>query len=288
MAVTFKPDSLAGLLDTIIDAEKTAEPVSPPRHYTEKVLPTYTEPCKKCGGSGRFVRGYFSARCFACNGAGRKTFKTSPEARAKNRANAADRRAELEQVGVDAFKAAHPEAWAWIEANPNFEFARNMGNAVRRFGSLTENQMNAVNRCIQRATERAAAATERVNAAPVVEVAKLNEAFQRASNAGLRKLKLRLDTFQFTPAAAHGRNPGAIYVKENGAYLGKVVDGKFFKVRECSDETRDRVVAAAADPEAAAVAYGKKFGTCSCCGRELSDPESVAKGIGPICASKWF
>jgi histidine ammonia-lyase len=38
----------------------------------------------------------------------------------------------------------------------------------------------------------------------------------------------------------------------------------------------------------AAAAYGKATGTCSCCGRELTDPVSIANGIGPICADKWF
>lgn len=35
------------------------------------------------------------------------------------------------------------------------------------------------------------------------------------------------------------------------------------------------------------VAYGRETGNCACCGRELTNPESVALGIGPICASKF-
>jgi len=41
------------------------------------------------------------------------------------------------------------------------------------------------------------------------------------------------------------------------------------------------------DPEAAAVLHGKLSGNCSVCGRDLTDPESVARGIGPICAGKF-
>jgi hypothetical protein len=26
---------------------------------------------------------------------------------------------------------------------------------------------------------------------------------------------------------------------------------------------------------------------CGCCGLTLSNPESIARGIGPICAGKW-
>lgn len=35
-----------------------------------------------------------------------------------------------------------------------------------------------------------------------------------------------------------------------------------------------------------AAAFGHQFGVCCLCGRLLTDPESVAAGIGPICADK--
>lgn len=34
-------------------------------------------------------------------------------------------------------------------------------------------------------------------------------------------------------------------------------------------------------------AMGKTSGTCIICGRRLDDPESVDRGIGPICAAKY-
>lgn len=42
-----------------------------------------------------------------------------------------------------------------------------------------------------------------------------------------------------------------------------------------------------ADPEAAAVLHGKASGRCAVCSRDLTDPESIARGIGPICAEKF-
>jgi hypothetical protein len=42
-----------------------------------------------------------------------------------------------------------------------------------------------------------------------------------------------------------------------------------------------------ADPEAAAVLHGRASGCCSVCSRDLTDPESIARGIGPICAEKF-
>lgn len=41
-----------------------------------------------------------------------------------------------------------------------------------------------------------------------------------------------------------------------------------------------------ADPIAALSAHGLATGSCGCCGRELTDPESIARGIGPICADR--
>ena len=41
-----------------------------------------------------------------------------------------------------------------------------------------------------------------------------------------------------------------------------------------------------ADPASAAKADGIMTGRCSCCGRPLTDPTSIAIGIGPICLDK--
>lgn len=35
-------------------------------------------------------------------------------------------------------------------------------------------------------------------------------------------------------------------------------------------------------------AWGKTTGTCACCGLALDDPESVDRGIGPVCYAKYF
>lgn len=36
-----------------------------------------------------------------------------------------------------------------------------------------------------------------------------------------------------------------------------------------------------------AKAFGALYGTCCCCGRTLTNEESIAAGIGPICAEKF-
>lgn len=42
----------------------------------------------------------------------------------------------------------------------------------------------------------------------------------------------------------------------------------------------------AANQRDAAALYGKLLGVCGMCGRELTDEESRARGLGPVCASK--
>jgi hypothetical protein len=104
-----------------------------------------------------------------------------------------------------------------------------------------------------------------------------------------------LDDFKFKPAPATGRNAGAIYVTSltdhsddgEALYLGKIANGKFEAVRSCPAGIAERIVAAASDPKAAAIAYGKRTGSCCICARELTDPQSVEAGIGPICAEKY-
>jgi hypothetical protein len=125
--------------------------------------------------------------------------------------------------------------------------------------------------------------------AVAVDVSAIGTAFGAARDAGVKAPKLRLGEFMFSRAPDHGKNAGAIYVKGacRGDYLGKVVGGQFHATRECDDGTRAEVVAVAGDPYTAAKAYGAKFGLCSCCGRDLSNPESVALGIGPICRDKF-
>ena len=120
-----------------------------------------------------------------------------------------------------------------------------------------------------------------------ITVEAIAQSFAAAHRNGIKRPKLRLDTFVFSLAPDTGRNAGSIYVTESGTYLGKVTDGRFYGARECDDPTRDRIVAVASDPHKAAKAYGAKTGECGCCGRELTNGESISLGIGPICRDKF-
>ena len=76
---------------------------------------------------------------------------------------------------------------------------------------------------------------------------------------------------------------GNIYVTwASGGRLGRQVKGSRYAGREAV--TLRNVLA---DPAAAARRYGLEIGECSVCARGLTDPESRANGIGPVCGRRF-
>lgn len=260
-----------------------------------RVDPTFRENCVKCAGRGQFISwsGRPLGKCFACDGAGFKTYKTDGATRAKGREKAAQRKIDNEAKNEAWVAEAYPAQHAWLIAKaPTFNFAQSLLDAARKFGELTEGQVAAIDKCIARDAERdaarRAAAEAREAAAPTVTTGKLFAAFDKAREAGLRYPKLHLQGLTISPAGAASKNAGSLYVKNGEAYLGKITGQRFFASRDCSDDAAQTVAGVISDPLAAAVAYGKTTGRCCCCGRELTDPVSIEKGIGPICEANWF
>lgn len=208
-----------------------------------------------------------------------------PSPRAKARAyygqQAADRSATL----VAAWAEQNPAAFEWIvnHADTN-SFAGSLHASLHKYGSLTERQLTAVHGAIARAK---VAADKALNA-PTLSVEPIEVAFAKASAAGIARPKLRLGEFVFSPAPLTGKNPNAIYVKHSdGTYLGKVAGSRLFTVASVSPEVEGEIVAVAADPLNAAIAYGKRYGKCAVCARTLTDEDSINRGIGPVCAANY-
>lgn len=259
---------------------------------------TYEEKCADCRGTGSFYSytGRYVGQCFKCKGAGVRRYKTSAEQRAKARDAADAKRKSAAQAAADsaaAWQAANPAEAKWMHtaAARGFEFAASMIEALLKYGHLTEKQeaavRNATAKSIAREAQWAADRAARDANAAVVEIDRIAAAFASAKAAGLAWPKLRLADFTFSPAGESSKNAGSIYVKQDDLYLGKVTDGRFTRSRDCTDAQEAAIVAACADPHAAAVAYGKETGVCACCGRKLTNAESVELGIGPICRDKW-
>ncbi len=105
-----------------------------------------------------------------------------------------------------------------------------------------------------------------------------------------------------TRAGFKARAPGSVNLTDGGSYgqnvwYGRIgTDGIFAPshaskaLGSVSKAAMWTLLTRMRDGEAEAVfaEFGKKFGTCCLCGRELTNPESVELGIGPVCRAKAF
>lgn len=289
-------DDLSDLLGPAPEAAEFARDVLS-RNVTSTV--TFEERCEDCRGTGQFrsYTGRVVGECFKCKGKGVRRYKTSAEQREKARVAAAEKRQQVARENAErgaAYLNANPDIAAWLAeaAARGFELAVSFLDAVRKYGHLTEKQEATAKRLAAQSLERKAQwaaekAAREANAA-TVEIDRVATALATAKASGLKWPKLRLADFVFSLAGDNSRNAGAIYVKDHDdLYLGKIADGRFTRSRDCSTERETAILAAAADPHAAAIAYGHQTGVCACCGRELTNAESVALGIGPICRGKF-
>lgn len=194
---------------------------------------------------------------------------------------------------LESFEAAHPVIAKWWTGN-TFEFAVSLRDQVARGKLLSEKQIAAAQRC---AANFVAKAEVEASAPEVKNINLIEYAFARARAKKLLAPKMRLlgsddQVYVISQAQAYGANAGALYVKqgtgEEATYMGKIKDGRFVRVSACSAETEAVILAACDDPEHSSVAYGKRFGICSCCGRVLTNALSIELGIGPICREKFF
>jgi hypothetical protein len=282
-------DSLDDLLGGASGPVRT-EPVRAPASY-KPAVERFEEKCPKCRGSGQTPWG----QCFRCRGAGKRVFKTSAADRAKASVKRADRKARIEQEGLEAWKAANPAEFAWLEATaPRWDLAQSLLNGLKQYGSLTEKQLAIVTTGMARDAQRAAERKQKVAGAPIADMAgvdRLKAAFDAAvaysAAKGLKKSpKITIGGMVISPAKAASKNPGALYVKENGTYLGKVAEGRFFASRECAPARQAKVMEFIANPKQASEVYGQETGTCCICNATLTS-EWKLRGIGPICAEKF-
>jgi hypothetical protein len=294
------------LSDLLGNAGPVAAPKAPPASYQQptdfKSVNEYvTETCPKCNGTGRFVgfTGRDMGQCHTCRGKGKRMFKSTREQRAKATTQRTARKASTQTSNLTEFKATYPAVYDWLlsAGRPGFDFPASMLAAIAKYGYLTDKQLATCERLSARATESKAQAQARIEAAPVVDTAGIDRlklafdkaaAFTAAKAKGLtvRNPKITIGGMTISPAKAHGKNPGALYVKDAGNYIGKVVDGKFVATLNCTPAQIDKVFKFIADPAEAAKVYGQETGVCCVCNAELRS-EWRLRGIGPICAEKF-
>ena len=261
-----------------------------PAKKSKKDRPTF--PCQTCAGTGRYRHPRVHQEkdhCFACGGRG--FFYTSPFDRQKKRDAAHKRKADAILKVQQTFDAQYPGVIALArEFGKTSEFMRSL---VDQYGSgklLTERQVEAIRKFAEKRDEyRIQRQAERDKLSTEVDLAPIHAMFDHARDAGLKKLQYRAEGLVIKPASAVSANAGALYVKTtNDCYIGKVIGNKFHPNRDATQSHKEALLKIAKDPVDAAKAYGKLTGSCSCCGRTLTDPQSIELGIGPVCAEKWF
>jgi hypothetical protein len=247
----------------------------------------WSQKCPQCVNGIFQGASRFGQVCLACNGKGEVFFKTSPEQRAANRQAANQRKSDKLTAKVKDFTEKNPEVVSWIHGRlDRSTFATSLSAQLLQRGFLTDNQVAAVMRMIEADKERAKQVAQSVSTAKSVDVSGIEGLFKKAQ---VQKPVLRLDAFKFKPAPDTGKYPGAVYVTDanTSEYLGRIHEGKFIKTRSATPEIEQRILEAAASPQEAAVKYGKMTERCSVCGHKLDNPESVERGIGPVCAEKF-
>lgn len=70
-----------------------------------------------------------------------------------------------------------------------------------------------------------------------------------------------------------------VYKGEWGGYVGALAGPKCTVIAEA--------LSSADKAQAACIAYAKVTGKCGVCNTKLTDPKSIAAGIGPVCAKKY-
>tara|TARA_R110002050_G_scaffold214146_3_gene350369 strand:+ start:407 stop:1246 length:840 start_codon:yes stop_codon:yes gene_type:complete len=273
--------------DAFIDSLADHEPVV----KTSSTRKTF--PCGQCAGTGKWSGGtnrHGNSNCLACKGKG--YFMTSREDRNKLKTQRVARKVANKESLKSDFISSNEGLIEGLQAMQWHNKASSLLEGFAKYGSLTEGQIKFARLILagqaERDAKRAAA-----DAAPKakVDLARVEEIFSNAKTAGKKSPKLRLDGMVLSLAGANSKNAGAIYVKAGSdyeaEYYGKVMSGEFHKMRSAPDSITTALQALAADPLSSAVAYGRTTGTCACCGRELTNKESIDRGIGPICAENW-
>lgn len=116
-------------------------------------------------------------------------------------------------------------------------------------------------------------------------------AIENAKKSGLKRIVMRFDSCIVKPSKYEGKAYVFSHEKAlndwgslSNVYIGWVTANQ---TNVADAELVRDLQTIAQDPTSAAKLYGQQTGQCSCCGKELTRADSIAAGIGPICAAKF-
>ena len=185
---------------------------------------------------------------------------------------------------MHAFEEQYPGLGTFLKESASWsDFAGSLYEHLITKGSLSEKQIAAAQ------SMRAKVGAPKAAPATVeVDLGSIRETFDRAIAKGLKRPTYRAEGLVISKAPDHGKNAGALYVKRDDEYQGKLVGKAFLAARSAAAETPEALKRIAGNPEAAAIRYGRETGVCSCCGRKLTVALSIERGIGPVCFERYF
>ena len=189
----------------------------------------------------------------------------------------------MSYANMSSFKEENPGLIEALKELTSWNsFAASLVEQFNKRGSLSEKQTGAAVAMLMKVKANQAARAE----APTVDLSNVVAMFNKAHEA-IKTPKFRFEDLVISRAPDNGANAGALYVKVDGEYAGKVKEGKWFGLRTAPQDTLSKLQQIAESPLSSAVAYGRKTGNCACCGRELTKHESIERGIRPICAERF-
>jgi len=188
---------------------------------------------------------------------------------------------EMGCTAEEMFELENDDVFEWIDNNKNNNtYARDLARWYGARSELTEGQLIAVRKIIRR---------EKIENAPPIDISgpgytKLFAGFVRVILVAKRPPKI---TIKNITIALSMRDDKLIF-KYRYNIIGKSdAHGKLQITEYAKDEQIEIIKMIGQDVLAQAVEHGKKTGSCSCCGRGLTQKQSVDLGIGPVCRERW-
>lgn len=178
------------------------------------------------------------------------------------------------QADIDALTAAAPR-WEARGDVAKADICRDIAAKLARYGSYASDKQARFAQTLSLVPEAVAAAPASKYTAGL-PVPKLFDVMQRHASMYVGKLTIdrkNQDSF--------------CWLKWDDKVCGKIENGQAFAWGADFGAVKDLLVEIEADPLAAAIKYGRLSSRCCSCGRDLTNPESIARGIGPDCAERF-
>lgn len=207
--------------------------------------------------------------------------QTEDEGRSFNDYTAADIEQEWSALAEEkSVRSEVAELVEWLAAQTWSEFAISLATQHLSGKTLSEKQISA-GRSMKAKCEARAAAKEAETQAPGtgLDLSNLPSGYYGVPG-GDTRLKVLVSR------SKSERWSGWIFVSDGAEYGQRRNYGKQAPDSTYKGEIVEQLTTIAADPKAAAAEYGKLTGRCGICNRLLEDENSIAMGIGPVCAGK--